>query len=256
MKNYLLYLILVCLAVACKTSPPPDKQFHLPATCGNQCADPDLIDKAFNYADTIEQDSVLRFGIRFFINRADDFIIDLINANLIALNEAFSPYMAFEMDSDIYYIDENRKITDFRTDFLRGGNAFFDFAKRYEDEGYINVFILETETKEMSTLLGFTPVLTKDFDGYELSTPRYDKIFLSYEGLEKGSTLQHEIGHFFSLSHPWELSEEQQHRAGLQDEKALCINLMNYNCYVRDFTTPQRTQMMLFAAKYRDYLIR
>ena len=110
------------------------------------------------------------------------------------------------------------------------------------------------DTVKGQVLLGFTPIFQDWFEGFERVSPRMDNLFVSYDGLQKGSTLTHEMGHFFGLSHPFQLDFEERKKLGLETEKAICTNFMNYSCFVNQFTERQVEFLSNFARTYPNYM--
>ncbi len=130
---------------------------------------------------------------------------------------------------------------------------------KYANQGSINVFIFKTE----SNLLGFAPGFTSGWQDYKILSPFYDVIFVSLEGLKDHNTLTHELGHWFSLDHPFIIDErgqivyfnkEELSEIGINSSKEYCINHMNYSCCSSTFTDVQLHQQHWFAKTYRNYI--
>lgn len=222
-----------CISTS-STPEAPKPTIEIPAKCGARCMDSTAVADAIQSADLPDTLSGFNYRVTFFCNTTynqQENIENVLYKNINALNKAFKGYIKFEPDSLIYFYESDMKLDDLHTD---RDNAE-KLLKGLEYEGHINVFITKTE----SSLLGFTMVFNDWIEGYEMLTPTYDRIFLSYKGLQKPSSLIHEMGHFFSLGHTFED----------------CKNYMNYSCCQEYFTLEQMEQMVLFAAAGRDYLM-
>ena len=202
-----------------------------------------------------QQANNLTVPIRFFVlTQPDTSMVNLLNRNMELLNEHFGGYITFRNDSMIYFIDEAATIDDLFEDWRLGGDRLYRMADQYEEAGWLNVFVGNSDADAVRELLGFTPVYASGYESLETVSPRMDKVFVSMNGIEKGSTLSHEIGHLFGLSHPWEYLPEDAEILEL-NEQSTCRNLMNYNCYVDQFTDAQLSVMMEHLGTWRGYLV-
>lgn len=173
--------------------------------------------------------------------------LDQIEKSMKILNETFDHKLIF------VEVPEYNFIPSTKTDLNEWMEESREWMEEWEEEGSaIYVFVTATNTD----LNGFTPVFSKRHDYYAKYTPRFDGIYLSYRSLLKGSTLAHEVGHFFSLEHTWEAVANKTHvRLGLSGEEARCVNTMSYNCHRTGFTDEQIDKCISFLLKYRPYLI-
>ncbi len=199
--------------------------------------------------------SKLQIGINFFIvNRPLESYVETISHNINELNISFEGAIEFRKNK-IHTLYSDHSLPLVYKDYLAGGDLLDNLSEGKAEAGYINVFVMETMEEEPGRILhGFTPLFNDYHEGYAKVTPEMDRLMVSFEGLEFNSSLFHELGHYFSLAHPWELSEEQKTVLGLLDPQEECINHMNYNCFVNKFTEPQLKQMKMFATTYRAYL--
>jgi len=67
--------------------------------------------------------------------------------------------------------------------------------------------------------------------------------------------LVHEMGHFFGLKHPWEISSIAKHRLGIRNSHDEAKNHMSYGNEVETFTSQQLEEMRRYALNYRKYLM-
>jgi len=232
------------------------KTHAVPAGCGVDCMDQKEILKSFeNIFYTRIDTSRLQIGINFFIvNRQIEPQVQTINYNIRELNSLFEGRIEFRKHK-IIPLESKFNLPVVYQDYLVGGELFDELSAEHAEKGYINVFVMETmEESPGRKLHGFTPLYNDYHEGYAKVAPEMDRLMVSFEGLEFKSSLFHELGHYFSLAHPWELSEEQKIVLGLIDPQEECINHMNYNCFVNKYTEQQLMQMKIFASKYRSYL--
>jgi len=227
-------------------------QSTLPGHCSGDCANPKMLDMSEMTHDSGTQ----RIGLRFiaFSNKFEN-LDSLVDENMEILNTAFDESVVFEKEGEVMKSDLNPLLPDLFKKYSDNA-AEFDSIRTYSKKGFITVFLMPTveDTVRGQVLLGFTPIYSDWFEGFEQVSPRMDNIFVSYDGLQKGSTLTHEMGHFLGLAHPFQLDFDERKELGLESEKAICVNYMNYNCFVNQFTKGQTNLMGYFAKKYRSYL--
>lgn len=145
------------------------------------------------------------------------------------------------------------------TDYIYANGLYVDdILKSWLVPGKINVFALRTVAVDGRQLNGFTPTLT-DPSTYIANQPNFSSVFINYSTMfdyNAGAVLSHELGHMFGLNHPWELNQYELTNMGLNNPDIICTNIMNYNCYVIEFTEKQLKYMKYFLKKYRYYLIK
>jgi len=254
-------LLLIIITTSCKTSKISDgnsnNRVHtVPAGCGVDCMEQQKLLESFeNVFYTRIDTSQLQIGLNFFVvNREIEPYVNAIQTNIRELNSTFYGVMEFRKNK-IVHLESEHNLPHVYTDYLHGGDLLNALSEGKAEAGFINVFIMETREEDPGRVLhGFTPLYNDYHEGYAKVTPEMDRIMISYEGLEFKSSLFHELGHYFSLAHPWELSEDQKKVLGLSDPEEECINHMNYNCFVNKYTEQQLKQMKMFANTYRSYL--
>jgi len=227
-------------------------QSKLPGTCGGDCADPKMIDMKNIPAQENSQTIRLRF---LSLGNTPPNLDSLLVQNIASLNEAFVGKIIFEKTDKLIETEHEALLTDLYKSYSEN-NPIFDTLRTLSQKGYINVFLMPTleDTVSGQVLLGFTPIFSDWFEGFKQVSPRMDNLFVSYDGLFKGTTLTHEMGHFFGLAHPFQLDFPERKELGLETEKAICTNFMNYNCFVAQFTKEQLNLMSYFSTTYRHYL--
>jgi len=258
--RYLFFLLLI-VTTSCKSSKisnraNTDRVHAVPACCGVDCMEQTKLFKNFeNILYTRIDTTKLQVGINFFIvNREIEPYLQTIDYNINELNSSFHGVMEFRKNR-IEVLSSDNNLPLLYQDYLDGGKLLDNLSEGEAEPGFINVFVVETREEDPGRILhGFTPLYNDYYEGYAKVVPKMDRLMISFEGLEFKSSLFHELGHYFSLAHPWELSEEQKHKLGLIDPQEECINHMNYNCFVNKFTEQQLQQMKLFAYTYRAYL--
>lgn len=187
----------------------------------------------------------------------DESITLKIGENVEYLNQEFEGKIKFVLDGLV--LDEKHAyLPDLHIDFFKKrGQRLRDIIHPIEKQGTINIFLFETyrPKHQSSALLGFTPILRMRQDSYDENSPRFDRIFMAYPGLEDRSTLIHEMGHFLGLRHPWEMNEIDQELMGLDSDDVLKVNHMTYELSVAEFTPEQLERMRDFALRFRTYLL-
>jgi len=188
----------------------------------------------------------------------DESITLKIGENVEYLNQEFEGKVKFVLNGLV--LESNHAyLPDLHLDFFkRRGRQLREIIHPIEEQGTINVFLFETYRPEHSesALMGFTPILRMRQSSYDANSPRFDRIFMAYPGLEDKSTLVHEMGHFLGLRHPWEMTEIDQELMGLNSADILHVNHMTYELTVSDFTDEQLERMRDFALRFRHYLVK
>lgn len=258
-----LLLLAVLIIISCKQdvvviTDPISKE------CKNTAVveiDPTMIDVVAD--DTLHIPIKYHFIFSDSINLLLEQVYDIKALDIVheQLNAAYKGKIVFDRDSvdnhHIYRYD----LVDLYNDYKYGkGKLWNRLIDKYVEEGYYNVFIIQSvRVNPTSHLLGFAPVLSTDFDEYQVVSPKYDNVAVSYAGLfdyEAGTTVIHETGHWLGLSHPFEISFKDKVELGLTSNYKICINYMNYNCFVAEFTEEQIRVQYNFAKKYRKYLLK
>jgi len=180
-----------------------------------------------------------------------------IGENIEYLNQEFEGEILFEIN-EIFMDSEGAYLPDLYNNFRRGAHAHINnLVRPLEKKGGVNVYLFDTYCEENTTsaLMGFTPRLKMREESYATNSPKFDRIFMAYEGLEDKSTLVHEMGHFLGLKHPWELGPGDKYHMGLKNASVINMNHMAYGANVSSFTKQQLRKMKSHALKYRTYLM-
>mgnify|MGYP001182923991 CR=1 FL=1 len=188
----------------------------------------------------------------------DQEVILAIGDNVAYLNEEFEGKVKFELNK-LFLEEKHRYLPDIYKSFKNKTRTHVkELVGDIEESGAINVYLLETYTEgsQNKALMGFTPILTGKHRTYVFNSPRFDRMFIAYPGLQDKSTLVHEMGHFLGLSHPWEMNSIDKKLLGLNNESVLNENHMTYNFSVDSFTPQQLERMQDFARKFRNYLLK
>jgi len=191
-------------------------------------------------------------------DNADNTITLKIGENVEYMNEEFEGEILFELN-ELFIEPNGAYLPDLYTDFHQRSQTFINsLVHPIEKQGSVNIYLFDTYSEENSdaALMGFTPRLRANESAYANNSPRFDRIFIAYQGLEDMTTLTHEMGHFLGLKHPWELSHAEQHNLGLRDKHVVEVNHMAYGESVSSFTKQQLEKMRKHALKYRQYLMR
>jgi hypothetical protein len=199
------------------------------------------------------------FKLNFYLmgkETVDQEITVQIGKNVDYLNQEFEGRIKFELGQ--LMMDPNHSfIPDLHKDHVSKDRSRVDeLIDPIEIAGAINIYLFETySTNEgHSAMLGFTPVLKAQFNKYEMMTPQFDRLFISYLGILDQSTIIHEMGHFLGLSHPWEMSHVDLDMMGLYGAEAE-RNHMSYHPEVNHFSWQQLERMQHFALNFRSYLV-
>ena len=180
-----------------------------------------------------------------------------IGENIEVLNKGFEGEILFEIDQ-IFIDHKGAYLPDLYTDFRNGDQQVINsLINPIEKKGGINVYLFHTYCEENTTaaLMGFTPRLRMREYTYAKNSPKFDRIFIAYDGLQDKTTLIHEMGHFLGLKHPWELSPSDQYILGLRNPDIINANHMGYGNDVSGFTKQQLSKMRKNALQFRKYLM-
>ena len=207
------------------------------APCGCwECIPPHVLDSLLQAAPKQKEDfrSDIVFKIKPHIFYTDASIIPELEKDFLSsmdiLNEAFHGYYHFETDSIIWSSEKEIYIGD----LMSSRQLENQICKPYDEDGFINLYIMPTNTD----LLGYTLMLANNFQDLS-GDDTFSRVFLSYPSLKKGTTLTHEIGHWLSLGHAFQI----------------CANYMSYDCRRDFFTTEQLENMVIFGINFREYLM-
>lgn len=177
--------------------------------------------------------------------------------NIEYLNEAFGGEISFVFDE--LFMDPNHAfLPDIYKSFHSNQREIVEpIVKPIEKKGGINIYLFDTycEQGQTAALMGFTPLLTARQNTYSTNSPRFDRILMAYEGLGDNKTLVHEMGHFFGLKHPWELTTFMKMKMGILNSHDEAKNHMSYGNAVENFTPEQLNSMREYALNYRQYLM-
>ena len=212
----------------------------------------------FKLTNSAAIEKVLEFDLQIFLLAPhpvdyEDIIID----NVKWMNLAFKDHLYFNFDNNIELLEDSFRMEVLKQNYIEDGR-FVDSLSRHSTKGKINIFICPTEVDTFSDkeLFGFTPVYKDWNEGYVKRSPKMDNLFIAFSSLESGSTFPHEMGHFFGLVHPWEMTKEEQVKMKITDVIALLTNIMNYDNFPTQFTKPQLLSMWNFAKDHRYYLLK
>jgi len=188
-------------------------------------------------------------------DHVDPSITVKIFENIEYLNEAFSGNISFIVD-EIFMDPNHAYLPDIYKSFA-GQEIIGPIVAPIEKKGGINIFLFDTycEPGQTAALMGFTPLLSARQSAYAKNSPRFDRILMAYDGLNENKTLVHEMGHFFGLKHPWELTTMAKHRLGIRTKAQESKNHMSYGSEVEKFTNQQLSDMKSYAMRYRTYLM-
>ena len=189
--------------------------------------------------------------------QVDETVTVQIFENIEYLNKAYEGRISFVFDE--LFMDPNHAYLpdlykSFHTDQVE---IVEPIVEPIEKKGGINIYLFDTycEVGTNEALMGFTPMLKARQSTYAINSPRFDRILMAYEGLSDNKTLVHEMGHFFGLKHPWELSVSNKCRLGMCNKFDEAKNHMSYGSDVERFTGQQLESMRRYALDYRTYLM-
>ena len=200
-----------------------------------------------------------QFVVNFYFMGSDELTemdVELIRQNMEYLNQEFEGFVGFKIGQ----IDKSSlggHIPDLYKDYInRDSRRLRELVLPVEESGSINVFLFDTYRMagEEAAMMGFTPILKDRPHIYGFNSPRFDRVYMAYRGLVDKTTLVHEMGHFFGLDHPWEMTPRQLVNFGLKGH-AVHQNHMTYQPEVDRFTKEQLKAMRKFALSYRKYLM-
>lgn len=184
-------------------------------------------------------------------------LILLIGQNIDYLNEEFEGQVVFNLN-ELFVESQSAFLPDIYKDYQVNQEVEIEnIISPIEQKGGINIFLFRTyiEPGMDAALMGFTPRLITGHASYEYNSPAFDRIFMAYAGLESKTTLIHEMGHFFGLSHPWELCQSCKVDEGYLTNEDEETNHMSYGPNVEKFTTEQLQMMKEHSLLYRKYLM-
>jgi len=177
--------------------------------------------------------------------------------NVEYLNEVFKGEIQFSLEE--LFMDPNHAfLPDLYKSFQAHEREIVEpIVEPIEKKGAINIYLFDTyaEPGHDAALMGFTPLLSARQETYAVNSPRFDRILMAYDGLNDNKTLVHEMGHFFGLKHPWELTDIAKFRLGIRTHTDEVHNHMSYGSEVEKFTTQQLVDMKRYAMRYRTYLM-
>lgn len=187
----------------------------------------------------------------------DESVTIKIFENIEYLNTAFQGQISFIFDE--LFMDPNHAyLPDIYNSFRADEDEILHpIVAPIEKKGGINIYLFDTYCEEgrNDALMGFTPLLSANQSSYATNSPRFDRILMAYEGLEENKTLVHEMGHFFGMKHPWEISSIARWRLGIRNAHDESKNHMSYGSEVETFTQQQLEDMRRYALDYRKYLM-
>lgn len=190
-------------------------------------------------------------------DNVEEEVTSKILENIDYLNQSFSGHISFQFEE--LFMDPNHSyLPDLYHEVLNSpGDIVAPVVDPIEKKGAINVYLFETYCEEgmNEALMGFTPMLRAEQQAYAVNSPRFDRILMAYDGLGESKTLVHEMGHFFGLKHPWEMTYTEKYKLGLQHKHTEECNHMSYGDKVDRFTFQQLESMRRYALDFRTYLM-
>ena len=184
-------------------------------------------------------------------------ITSQIMDNIDLLNSSFNGHITFQFEE--LFMDPNHSyLPDLYVEVKNNAtDVVAPVVSPIEKQGSINIYLFDTYLEEgmSEALMGFTPMLRAQQEAYATNSPRFDRILMAYEGLGESKTLIHEMGHFFGLKHPWEMSVAERYRLGIRNKHSEACNHMSYGDKVEKFTFQQLESMRRYALDYRTYLM-
>ncbi len=203
-------IILGFFIFSCRTIPVPTSPIE-PAKCGVACMDQDKLSLNAEKIDS----NTLKIRINFTFLGENTSNNNTIDKEITALNLAFGTNFIFELGDVGSKLNFRFTLNELYENYVDDAKLIQFTRDSFNQANVINVFVLKTiaDSTNGNVLLGFTPIYTNAFDNYALASPDMDQIFISYQGLERITILIHELGHFFSLAHPWQLTLNQQKKS-------------------------------------------
>ena len=171
-----------------------------PHTCGTGACSPAR--QAFLMeiygAELAENTPVRNFKVKVHIvqdtngySRIND---SLVISSIANLNESFrEAHMQFSLLPVINKVQSNYVLNELRREVQKEN----ELTANIDVQGVINIYIVRSN----NALQGYTPTLSEHFEQYEEAG--LDKIFIGSRAFANNATLQHELGHFFSLHHTY-----------------------------------------------------
>lgn len=213
--------------------------------------------------DTVRYDREVIVKLNVINNSTRDIDKHLLR-NINTFNESLKGLIRLELLDSIYIqsipfdmidIIEWYNIRDPRLDPIYQHDMKWTLNIYIADSEYL--FDMHTNDREDDVMkMGFTPVSkTPNAETYRWISPTLDRVYVTAEGLENDQTFIHEIGHYFGLSHPEDLTREELERIGITTWKQYSSNFMtSFNC-TNEFTEEQKLWMRDNAIILRYYLI-
>ncbi len=186
--------------------------------------------------------------------QSSDKLKKLVYENIALLNKEFENSIRFTVQG-IGFSPRKAELPDLYNDFYLNDRALIsDVIVGLEKSNVLNIFVTPTYYEDVieAELMGFTPVLKARQYAYAQNSPLFDRMYISYKGLESKLTLIHEMGHFFGLKHPWEMADFNLELMGLDRESK--NNHMTYDEGADHFTEEQLSSMQYNALQFRYYL--
>lgn len=186
-------------------------------------------------------------------------VSSIIDPQLYKLNQLFDGIIEFSFSDtfvDTSLIDKT--IEEMRFDYLTNGPIHEYISTTHSNPGYITLFVANHSPLDSQRLLGFTPVMNSSFSLYQMNVPEFDVLFIA-SAKDKCSTLIHELGHFFGLTHIDNMSISMLIDWGITNIDMFNDNYMKGGCSNnRDsmsFTEIQLYTMVFNIFSYRNYLL-
>ena len=205
----------------------------------------------------VEGTPVLRLSFHILeTSHSSEDLLNQVESGVDYLNTEFEGMVKFETKS-INFSPRKALLPDIYHDFYNQDLALIaDVISSLESKGDLNIFVCNTYFEENieAELMGFTPILRARQYAYEQNSPLFDRMYISFSGLEGRQTLVHEMGHFLGLKHPWEMHSIDQKLMGLANDNEESENHMTYHKDANHFTKEQLARMQSYALLFRTYL--
>lgn len=172
------------------------------------------------------------------------------------LNEVSDGYFHFTAFAKTP-VREAHSIPEMHLAFAKTPSAYDTWIAEQAVRDTLTVFIAPTHATEAGRLLGFTPSLEEDPShlleiGSDTSRAKlFGHLFIAPDALTSG-TLAHEVYHWLSLQHPWDMDDADLVALGLDSEDAISANLMSYSDEERSLTEQQKAVAFHHFITYRS----